>query len=229
MASDQLRTIAWRVRCGTIAVLRNKLAVFGMVVVIVIVIAASFIGPTVIKRVVGLRLRFHSHERSSLTKSFPPFTGPDGEFSWTHPMGTDNRRPRHAGAGAAGRTDLADGRHHRDARVAAHRRHLRRDRRISRRADRRSDDAHRRRALFAAVHDRRDRAAGAVSQPDAARAAGPAVHRARRGLVADDGAHRSRAGDVAEEPGICAGGASDRRFDTRESSFDIWCRTRSGR
>jgi len=25
-----------------------------------------------------------------LTRSFPPFTGPDGKFSWLHPMGTDN-------------------------------------------------------------------------------------------------------------------------------------------
>src|SRR6185436_19576262 len=54
---------AWR------RLLRNKLAVFGLVVVAIITVA-SILGPTIIKSTLG-------------------FT-PDYNFSWTHPMGTDN-------------------------------------------------------------------------------------------------------------------------------------------
>ena len=57
----------------------------------------------------------------------------------------------------------------------------------------------------------------------------PAVRRARRRLVADDGAHRPRAGDLAEEPGVRAGGARDRRVGVRRSSRGTSCRTRSAR
>ena len=74
---------AWR------RLLKNKLAVFGLVVVVIVTIA-SLIGPTVIKSIFGLRLTTFPRRISRLTQSFPPFTGPDGEFSWTHPMGTDN-------------------------------------------------------------------------------------------------------------------------------------------
>jgi len=73
---------AWR------RLLRNKLAVFGMVAVIVIALA-SIVGPTVISKSTG-----HTYDSiprdSSLTKSFAPFRGPSGQFSWAHPMGTDN-------------------------------------------------------------------------------------------------------------------------------------------
>jgi oligopeptide transport system permease protein len=73
---------AWR------RLLRNKLAVFGMGAVIIIALA-SIVGPTVISKSTG-----HTYESiprdSSLTKSFPPFRGPAGQFSWAHPMGTDN-------------------------------------------------------------------------------------------------------------------------------------------
>jgi oligopeptide transport system permease protein len=73
---------AWR------RLLRNKLAVFGMVVVIIIALA-SIIGPAVISKATGYT--YDSIPRdSSLTKSFAPFQGPAGEFSWAHPMGTDN-------------------------------------------------------------------------------------------------------------------------------------------
>ena len=74
---------AWR------RLLKNKLAVFGIIVVIVVTIA-SIIGPTVIKRVFGFTPDFIPTHDVKLVRSFPPFTGPNGEFSWAHPMGTDN-------------------------------------------------------------------------------------------------------------------------------------------
>ena len=73
---------AWR------RLLKNKLAVFGLVVVIIVTIV-SIVGPTLIHKIFGFTPDYiPTHE--SLTKSFPPFTGPDGKFSWLHPMGTDN-------------------------------------------------------------------------------------------------------------------------------------------
>ena len=74
---------AWR------RLLKNKLAVFGLVVVIVVTIA-SIIGPTVIQKIFGFTPDYIPTHDEKLTKSFPPFTGPDGKFSWLHPMGTDN-------------------------------------------------------------------------------------------------------------------------------------------
>jgi len=82
IAGTSLWRDAWR------RLLRNKLAVVGMIIVGWIVIAA-LIGPTVIKRTTGYAYDFIPKD-PSLTKSFPPFRGPDGKFSWTHPMGTDN-------------------------------------------------------------------------------------------------------------------------------------------
>jgi oligopeptide transport system permease protein len=73
---------AWR------RLLKNKLAVFGMIVVVVIVLA-SVIGPTVIQRATGYAYDVIPKE-TRLNKSFPPFRSPEGGFSWTHPMGTDN-------------------------------------------------------------------------------------------------------------------------------------------
>ena len=57
----------------------------------------------------------------------------------------------------------------------------------------------------------------------------PAVRRARRRVVADDGAHRPRAGDFAEEPGVHAGGARDRRADVEDHRPAPRARTRSAR
>src|SRR5215208_598950 len=74
---------AWR------RLLKNKLAVFGLIVVIIVTIA-SIIGPTLIKRTFGFTPDYIPSHDLRLTRSFPPFTGPDGEFSWAHPMGTDN-------------------------------------------------------------------------------------------------------------------------------------------
>ncbi|HEX7296945.1 MAG TPA: hypothetical protein VF251_14420, partial [Pyrinomonadaceae bacterium] len=74
---------AWR------RLLKNKLAVFGLVVVLLITIA-SIVGPTIIKSATGFSPDYIPSNDVKLIKSFPPFTGPTGEFSWTHPMGTDN-------------------------------------------------------------------------------------------------------------------------------------------
>ena len=74
---------AWR------RLLKNKLAVFGLVVVALITIA-SLIGPSVIKRTTGYTPDYIPTDDIRLIKSFPPFKGPDGQFSWSHPMGTDN-------------------------------------------------------------------------------------------------------------------------------------------
>lgn len=74
---------AWR------RLLKNKLAVFGLIVVILITLA-SITGPAIIKRTLGFTPDYIPSNNVKLIKSFPPFTGPDGEFSWTHPMGTDN-------------------------------------------------------------------------------------------------------------------------------------------
>jgi oligopeptide transport system permease protein len=74
---------AWR------RLLRNKLAVFGMVVVIIVTLAAV-LGPSVIKLTLGFTPDYIPTNDRKLIKSFPPFTGPNGEFSWSHPMGTDN-------------------------------------------------------------------------------------------------------------------------------------------
>ena len=73
---------AWR------RLLKNKLAVLGMIVVVVIVLA-SVIGPTVIQRATGFAYDVIPKD-TRLNKSFPPFRSPEGTFSWTHPMGTDN-------------------------------------------------------------------------------------------------------------------------------------------
>ena len=74
---------AWR------RLLKNKLAVFGLVVVIVITLASIF-GPLIIKATTGITPDYIPSNDVKRIKSFPPFTGVNGEFSWAHPMGTDN-------------------------------------------------------------------------------------------------------------------------------------------
>jgi oligopeptide transport system permease protein len=74
---------------------RNRLAVFGMVVVCFVIIV-SLIGPPIIRQLTGYTYDYIPSDPKLLT-SMPPFTAPDGSFSWTHPMGTD----------AAGRDMLA--------------------------------------------------------------------------------------------------------------------------
>jgi oligopeptide transport system permease protein len=73
---------AWR------RLLKNKLAVFGLIIVIGLTLA-SVIGPTVIQRATGYAYDVIPKE-SRLNKSFAPFRSPEGTFSWAHPMGTDN-------------------------------------------------------------------------------------------------------------------------------------------
>jgi oligopeptide transport system permease protein len=66
---------------------RNRLAITGMVVVSIVVIASA-VGPLLIQHYTGYTYDYIPSDRT-LIKSFPPFTAPDGSFSWTHPMGTD--------------------------------------------------------------------------------------------------------------------------------------------
>ncbi|HWB30166.1 MAG TPA: ABC transporter permease [Vicinamibacterales bacterium] len=73
---------AWR------RLFRNRLAVFGLVVVAIVTIA-SIAGPPVIERTTGYTYDYIPTD-IELIKAFAPFEGPDGSFSWTHPMGTDN-------------------------------------------------------------------------------------------------------------------------------------------
>jgi oligopeptide transport system permease protein len=73
---------AWR------RLLKNKLAVFGMVVVGLIIVAV-LVGPFVIKWTTGFEYDTVPGTQEE-RQSFAPFTMPDGSFSWTHPMGTDS-------------------------------------------------------------------------------------------------------------------------------------------
>lgn len=81
LAGASLWRDAWR------RLLRNKLAVFGMIVVAVIIVASLF-GPFIIRKTTGYSYDTIPSD-GNLTRSFAPFTAPDGSFSWTHPMGTD--------------------------------------------------------------------------------------------------------------------------------------------
>jgi oligopeptide transport system permease protein len=73
---------AWR------RLFRNRLAVFGLIVVAIVTIA-SIAGPPIIERTTGYTYDYIPRD-ATLIKAFAPFEGPDGSFSWTHPMGTDN-------------------------------------------------------------------------------------------------------------------------------------------
>jgi oligopeptide transport system permease protein len=67
---------------------KNRLAVAGLVIVGFIVLA-SLVGPIIIERTTGYTYDYIPRD-IALIRAMPPFTGPDGSFSWTHPMGTDN-------------------------------------------------------------------------------------------------------------------------------------------
>ena len=67
---------------------KNKLAVFGLIVVNLTIVAAVA-GPSIIQRYTGYTYDYIPPE-SELIRSFPPLTAPGGSFSWTHPMGTDS-------------------------------------------------------------------------------------------------------------------------------------------
>ncbi|HVQ39579.1 MAG TPA: ABC transporter permease [Pyrinomonadaceae bacterium] len=68
---------------------RNKLAVFGLMVVAIVTVA-SLAGPFIIQKLTGHAPDYIPNE-AALIRSFPPFTAPDGSFSWAHPMGTDKQ------------------------------------------------------------------------------------------------------------------------------------------
>ena len=74
---------AWR------RLLRNRLAVFGLVVVAIITVL-SVLGPYVLQLITG-QTPDYSPGDAALLKSVPPLTAPDGSFSWRHPMGTDRQ------------------------------------------------------------------------------------------------------------------------------------------
>lgn len=82
VAGSSLWRDAWR------RLRKNKLAVLGMIVVILIAVS-SLIGPSILRKVNGYSYDYIPKE-SRLNKSFAPFRSPEGNFSWTHPMGTDN-------------------------------------------------------------------------------------------------------------------------------------------
>jgi oligopeptide transport system permease protein len=67
---------------------KNRLAVLGLVIVSLIVLA-SLAGPPIIERATGYTYDYIPSD-PNLIRSLPPLTAPDGSFSWTHPMGTDN-------------------------------------------------------------------------------------------------------------------------------------------
>jgi oligopeptide transport system permease protein len=81
IAGSSLGRDAWR------RLIKNRLAVFGMVVVIAVTLA-SLAGPSVIKRLTGQAYDAIPKD-ARMIKSFPPFRSPEGGFSWNHPMGTD--------------------------------------------------------------------------------------------------------------------------------------------
>ena len=88
--------------------LRNKLAVFGMLVVLAILVLTT-IGPPIIYATTGYTYDY-TPSNPDLIKSMPPFRGPDGGFAWTHWMGTDNAgRDLFARVLLGGRISLAVG------------------------------------------------------------------------------------------------------------------------
>ena len=81
VAGTSLWKDAWR------RLRHNRLAVAGMIIISVIVLA-SLIGPPIIESATGFTYDYIPTD-SELVRSFAPFTSPDGSFSWIHPMGTD--------------------------------------------------------------------------------------------------------------------------------------------
>jgi oligopeptide transport system permease protein len=82
VAGTSLWKDAWR------RLLKNKLAVFGLIVVTLTAII-SLIGPPLIKSATGYTYDYIPSD-VMLIKSIPPFKSAAGSFSWSHPMGTDN-------------------------------------------------------------------------------------------------------------------------------------------
>src|SRR5580765_1121089 len=83
IAGTSLWRDAWR------RLLKNRLAVFGMIVVVIITVAC-LLGPLVIKQLTGMTPDLIPSGVGYI-RSTPPLRNPDGSFSWLHPMGTDNQ------------------------------------------------------------------------------------------------------------------------------------------
>lgn len=81
LAGTSLWQDAWR------RLLKNKLAVFGMIVVAIIMVV-SIIGPFIIERTTGFSYDTIPQEIEKI-KAMPPFRDGSGNFSALHPMGTD--------------------------------------------------------------------------------------------------------------------------------------------
>lgn len=82
IAGTSLWKDAWR------RLLKNKLAVFGLVVVILTAVV-SLIGPFIIRSSTGYTYDYIPSD-VTLIKSISPLRSAQGSFSWMHPMGTDN-------------------------------------------------------------------------------------------------------------------------------------------
>jgi len=82
VAGTSLWKNAWR------RLLRNRLAVFGLMMVGVVV-AAAVVGPPIIRVTTGYTYDYIPAD-ANLIRSFPPLRAPDGSFSLAHPMGTDS-------------------------------------------------------------------------------------------------------------------------------------------
>jgi oligopeptide transport system permease protein len=81
LAGTSLWKDAWR------RLLKNKLAVFGMIVVAVILVV-SLVGPFIIESATGYDYATIPSETEK-NKAMPPFRDENGNFSALHPMGTD--------------------------------------------------------------------------------------------------------------------------------------------
>ena len=195
---------------------------------VAVIVAASLAGPPIIERTTGYTYDYIPSD-PELLKSLPPFTAPDGSFSWTHPMGTDTSgRDLLARVLLGGRISLMVGLISTFVSLLIGT-GLRRDRRLPRRPRRRGDDAHRRRPLLDPVHDGRHRAAVALRQQHTARPAGAALPRPRRRVVADHGAHRARAGHLAQEQEFILAARATGVSTVAIICRGTWCRTRSVR
>jgi oligopeptide transport system permease protein len=81
LAGTSLWKDAWR------RLLKNKLAVFGMIVVAIIALA-SIVGPFIIRKTTGFTYDLIPQDIEQI-KAMPPFRDGQGQFSALHPMGTD--------------------------------------------------------------------------------------------------------------------------------------------
>ncbi len=203
LAGTSLWKDAWR------RLLKNKLAVFGMIVVGVILVA-SIIGPFIIERVTGFSYSTVPSEME-LSKAMPPFRDVNGQFSGQHPMGTDILgRDLLARVLIGGRISLMVGIISTFVSLligitfGATAGYL--GGRVDNVMMRIVDVLYSLPYMMIVIVLLAFFGGQLASRPIL-----PALHRAGRGLVADDGAHRARAGDVAQEPGVRAGGAGDGR------------------